>query len=309
MSRAAWASPVLRRSRRSRWSELLGARGSAVRLRRSQRCRQDDDDANHLRPAGAGPRQRVVARRSDRRAVRERIGYMPEERGLVSEDAARAISSSISRFCTARPTGAGGRPRSRGWSGLGWAIASKRRVEALSHGNQQRVQLAAALVHQPDVLILDEPFAGLDPIATDVMADVLRAEAARGVPVLFSSHQLELVEQLCEAVAIIDHGRLIACGEVERASLPRPPIDPRRRPRCRPGLDRRAHGCRARGAHRLANGVEAWFIGRSSAHPRYGAQVRVGDAFRGAPADARGVVPRGGVRDERTTRRVGGRSA
>jgi ABC-2 type transport system ATP-binding protein len=88
-------------------------------------------------------------------------------------------------------------------------------VEALSHGNQQRVQLAAALVHQPDVLILDEPFAGLDPIATDVMADVLRAEAARVVPVLFSSHQLELVEQLCETVAIIDHGRLIACGEVE----------------------------------------------------------------------------------------------
>jgi ABC-2 type transport system ATP-binding protein len=84
-------------------------------------------------------------------------------------------------------------------------------VEALSHGNQQRVQLAAALVHQPDVLILDEPFAGLDPIA----ADVLRSEAARGVPVRFSSHQLELVEQLCESVAIIDHGRLVACSEVE----------------------------------------------------------------------------------------------
>jgi ABC-2 type transport system ATP-binding protein len=96
-------------------------------------------------------------------------------------------------------------------------------LDALSHGNQQRVQLAAALVHGPDLLILDEPFAGLDPIATDVMSQVLREEASRGVPVLFSSHQLELVEHLCEAVAIIDHGRLVVCGEVNdlRAGGPR----------------------------------------------------------------------------------------
>ena len=89
------------------------------------------------------------------------------------------------------------------------------RVEELSHGNQQRVQLAAALVHGPELLILDEPFAGLDPIATDVMAEVLRDQARRGVPVIFSSHQLELVEQLCDSVAIIDHGRLVACGPVD----------------------------------------------------------------------------------------------
>ena len=113
-------------------------------------------------------------------------------------------------------------------------------MEALSHGNQQRVQLAAALVHQPDLLILDEPFAGLDPIATDVMADVLRAEAARGVPVLFSSHQLELVEQLCEAVAIIDHGRLIACGEVDELRSRGPRMIRDRRPRRRPRVDRSA---------------------------------------------------------------------
>jgi ABC-2 type transport system ATP-binding protein len=85
----------------------------------------------------------------------------------------------------------------------------------LSHGNQQRVQLAAALVHAPDLLVLDEPFAGLDPIAADVMSDVLREQAARGVTVLFSSHQLELVEHLCESVAIIDRGRLVACGAVD----------------------------------------------------------------------------------------------
>jgi ABC-2 type transport system ATP-binding protein len=96
-------------------------------------------------------------------------------------------------------------------------------VEQLSQGNQQRVQLAAALVHRPDVLVLDEPFAGLDPIVCDLLTDVLREHAARGVPVLFSSHQLELVEHICESVAIVDRGRLIACGAVDelRAGGPR----------------------------------------------------------------------------------------
>jgi ABC-2 type transport system ATP-binding protein len=105
--------------------------------------------------------------------------------------------------------------------GLGERVRAQ--VEQLSHGNQQRVQLAAALVHGPDLLVLDEPFAGLDPVASDVMADVLRGEAARGVPVLFSSHQLELVERLCESVAIIDQARLVAYGAVDdlRASGPR----------------------------------------------------------------------------------------
>ena len=126
-------------------------------------------------------------------------------------------------------------------------------------------------MHQPDLLILDEPFAGLDPIATDVMSDVLREQAARGVPVLFSSHQLELVEHLCESVAIIDHGRLVACGEVDelRAGGPRlVRVDVRD---AAPGLDRCAHRCRARRARRRANGVQARPGGGSSADPRCGA--------------------------------------
>jgi ABC-2 type transport system ATP-binding protein len=88
-------------------------------------------------------------------------------------------------------------------------------VEQLSLGNQQRVQLAAALVHDPEVLVLDEPFSGLDPVGVDVLAEVLAGRAAEGTPVIFSSHQLELVERLCEAVAIINHGRLVASGPVE----------------------------------------------------------------------------------------------
>ena len=95
---------------------------------------------------------------------------------------------------------------------LGLTERADDRVEQLSLGNQQRVQLAAALVHEPEVLILDEPFSGLDPVGVDVLSGVLTEYAATGVPVVFSSHQLELVERLCEAVAIIKDGRLVASG-------------------------------------------------------------------------------------------------
>ena len=88
-------------------------------------------------------------------------------------------------------------------------------METLSLGNQQRVQLGVALVHDPEVLVLDEPFSGLDPTGVDVMSGVLSERAAEGVPVVFSSHQLELVERLCEDVAIIKDGRLVAHGAVE----------------------------------------------------------------------------------------------
>ncbi len=86
------------------------------------------------------------------------------------------------------------------------------------------MQLAAALVHEPELLILDEPFAGLDPVGVDAMSDVLAERAAAGVTVLFSSHQLDLVENLCKAVAIIHRGRLVAGGDVEslrRSGRPR----------------------------------------------------------------------------------------
>jgi ABC-2 type transport system ATP-binding protein len=97
------------------------------------------------------------------------------------------------------------------------------RIEELSHGNQQRAQLAAPLVGRPELLVLDEPFSGLDPLGVDAMSAVLRERAAAGVAVVFSSHQLDLVEDLCEAVAIVDHGRLVMAGAIEelRAGGPR----------------------------------------------------------------------------------------
>src|SRR5690606_27841575 len=84
------------------------------------------------------------------------------------------------------------------------------KLEALSLGNQQRAQVAAALVHDPELLILDEPFSGLDPIAVDTVLRVLRQRAADGVPVLFSSHQLSVVEQLCDDLVIISGGAIKA---------------------------------------------------------------------------------------------------
>jgi ABC-2 type transport system ATP-binding protein len=98
---------------------------------------------------------------------------------------------------------------------LGIGDRAGAKLEELSHGNQQRAQLAAALLHEPDLLVLDEPFAGLDPVAVQTLAEVLRGEAERGTAVLFSSHQLELVEDICEEVAIVDHGRVVATGDVD----------------------------------------------------------------------------------------------
>jgi len=98
-----------------------------------------------------------------------------------------------------------------GWlDRLGVAGRAADKVEALSLGNQQRVQLAAALVHDPELLVLDEPFSGLDPVAVDALAEVLAERVAAGTTIIFSSHQLDL----CEAVAIVDRGRLVLTGAV-----------------------------------------------------------------------------------------------
>ena len=121
-------------------------------------------------------------------------------------------SSSTSASCTGWTNAACGCTRWLERLGLAERGEAKWRN---SRGNQQRAQLAAALVHEPELLVLDEPFAGLDPLAVRTLAEVLRGEAARGAAVVFSSHQLELVEDICEDVVIIDHGRIVATGTVD----------------------------------------------------------------------------------------------
>ncbi|MDA0184897.1 ATP-binding cassette domain-containing protein [Solirubrobacter phytolaccae] len=144
--------------------------------------------------------------------VRSRFGYMPEERGLYPKMRVhRQLSYMAALHGVEDPDGAATRWIER----LGLTERAEDRVEQLSLGNQQRVQLAAALVHEPELLVLDEPFSGLDPVGVDVLSGVLLDYARTGVPVVFSSHQLDLVERLCEAVAIIKDGRLVASGTVE----------------------------------------------------------------------------------------------
>ncbi|HEX2648255.1 MAG TPA: ATP-binding cassette domain-containing protein [Candidatus Dormibacteraeota bacterium] len=146
--------------------------------------------------------------------TRRRIGYMPEERGLYPR--MRAGEQLIYLAQLHGLTEAAAVESSSRWlERFGLKERARDDVQKLSHGNQQKVQLAAALVFDPMMLVLDEPFAGLDPEAVDSMSEVLHERAAAGIPVIFSSHQLELVERLCDRVAIIQKGRLIACGSVD----------------------------------------------------------------------------------------------
>lgn len=147
-------------------------------------------------------------------ADRRRFGYMPEERGLYpkqriadqlvylgqlhgmsASEARRAVADHLERF--------------------GLADRAKDHVEKLSLGNQQRVQIVAAVMASPTVLVLDEPFSGLDPTAVDAMADILREHTRRGVPILFSSHQLDLVDRLCDSLVVLSRGKVVAAGTPE----------------------------------------------------------------------------------------------
>lgn len=145
---------------------------------------------------------------------RRSFGYMPEERGLYPKMKVLDHIVYLARLhgfdrqaATERST------ELLEQLGLGERLGDN--VEALSLGNQQRAQIAAALVHDPDVLILDEPFSGLDPMAVETVVGVLQGRAQRGAAVLFSSHQLDVVERLCDDLVIIADGAVRAAGERE----------------------------------------------------------------------------------------------
>jgi ABC-2 type transport system ATP-binding protein len=145
--------------------------------------------------------------------LRRRIGYMPEMRGLYPKMRVGEQLRYLARLHgLSGPEATAAVTRWTERLGVGARLGDE--VQKLSLGNQQRVQLCAALVHDPEVLVLDEPFSGLDPTAVEVMSSVLRDKADAGVPVIFSSHQLELVERLCDRIGIIAGGRMVAVGSV-----------------------------------------------------------------------------------------------
>ncbi|MEV0333164.1 ATP-binding cassette domain-containing protein [Nocardia sp. NPDC050717] len=147
---------------------------------------------------------------ADRRA----FGYMPEERGLYPK---QPVVDQLVYLARLRGVSAAA-ARARAGDLLerfGLGERGRDKLESLSLGNQQRVQIAAAVIARPTALILDEPFSGLDPVAVDSMAELLREYADQGVPVLFSSHQLDLVERLCDQLVILAGGRVVGQGSVE----------------------------------------------------------------------------------------------
>jgi ABC-2 type transport system ATP-binding protein len=152
-------------------------------------------------------------REVDQRA-RRRFGYMPEERGLYPGMLVAEQLTYLGRLHGLAADAA--RAATAAWlDRLGIADRATSKVETLSQGNQQRIQLAGALLHGPELLVLDEPLSGLDPMGIDAVGEVLVEQAKAGCCVVFSSHQLDLVEDLCEEVIIIDHGRLVARGSVD----------------------------------------------------------------------------------------------
>jgi ABC-2 type transport system ATP-binding protein len=149
------------------------------------------------------------------REARLGFGYMPEQRGLYPR---MRVAEQISYFAQQH----GLRPRDADAATMRWlermglGDRAKSKLEELSHGNQQRIQLTVALAHDPELLVLDEPFSGLDPIGTATMTEVVRERARAGVGVVFSSHQLDLVEDICEDVVIIARGRIVAAGPIDQ---------------------------------------------------------------------------------------------
>jgi ABC-2 type transport system ATP-binding protein len=155
--------------------------------------------------------------------ARRRFGYLPEERGLYPT---MRVADQLRFLAELRGLDRDdANQRAIAWlERLGLADRVRSNLEDLSLGNQQRIQLISALVHEPDVLILDEPFSGLDPIAVDALSKILVSEARRGATVLFSSHQLDLVEDLCEEAVIVDRGRAVAHGPLAELTAGHEPV-------------------------------------------------------------------------------------
>src|SRR5206468_7754493 len=147
-------------------------------------------------------------------AERRLIGYLPEERGLYRKEKVLDILIYFGMLKGLDRRTA--RARSLEWlERVGLAGVAKRRSDSLSKGMQQKVQIAGALLHDPQIVVMDEPFAGLDPLNTVLVKDLLRERRERGGLVILSTHQMPMVEELCDRVAMIDHGRLVLYGVLE----------------------------------------------------------------------------------------------
>ena len=151
-----------------------------------------------------------------------RIGYLPEERGLYPK---KPIIDQLVYFAQLKGMSRGDAVASvdRWLDRLGMSEYRGKRLDTLSKGNQQKIQLVTALAHDPHVVILDEPFSGLDPVNAMLLKDVVNEEIGRGKIVLFSSHQMNYIEEFCDSIAILSAGRIAVTGDLReiKRSYPR----------------------------------------------------------------------------------------
>jgi len=141
------------------------------------------------------------------------IGYLPEERGLYPK---KLIIDQLVYFAELKGMSAKDAVRAVDyWLGrLGMSEYRNKRLDTLSKGNQQKIQLITALAHDPDIVILDEPFSGLDPVNAMLLKDVVKEQIAKGKIVLFSSHQMSYIEEFCDSIAIINAGKVAISGDL-----------------------------------------------------------------------------------------------
>ncbi|HJD04265.1 MAG TPA: ATP-binding cassette domain-containing protein [Candidatus Mediterraneibacter caccogallinarum] len=144
-----------------------------------------------------------------------RIGYLPEERGLYPK---KGVQEQLIYLAQLRGSSRSDAKRqSERWlKRLGVEEYAQRKLETLSKGNQQKVQLAQTLVCDPDLVILDEPFSGLDPVNSQILKDVIREQIEAGKLVIFSSHQMSYVEEFCEDIVLINHGEIVLSGNLDQ---------------------------------------------------------------------------------------------
>ena len=141
------------------------------------------------------------------------IGYLPEERGLYPK---KRIIDQLVYFAELKGMGHKAAVKSVDYwlDRLGMSEYRNKRLDTLSKGNQQKIQLVTALAHDPHIIILDEPFSGLDPVNAMLLKDVVKEQIAQGKIVLFSSHQMSYIEEFCHSIAIINAGRVALCGDL-----------------------------------------------------------------------------------------------
>ena len=185
---------------------IIGPNGSGKSTTLRMITRIHHPDAGQIRVLG------LDASRGD--AASDRIGYLPEERGLYRKMAVGELLRFFAALKGVRDQRA--RVESRRWlERLGIGDCEKRRVEALSKGMAQKVQFIAAILHQPELLILDEPFSGLDPVNMEAIREAILDLRRQGTTILFSTHDMEVAERMCDFILMIYRGRKVLDGTLD----------------------------------------------------------------------------------------------